>query len=261
MLDLSIVIVNYRSWLKLDSCLLSIKQQKQKVKQVIIVDNFSNDGILESFIKKFAWVKWIKNESNTGFAAACNLGAQNCSSHWILFINPDTILPINCLGTLIPFCDQHPEFHLITIKQISESGKNTYPHGVFPNILNSLGLIRYIHRLIYQPDQSKKVISISPISFPNWISGSFVLLRRKHFDLIGGWDDQFWMYCEDIDLCKRAEKKGLSRVLLNKWECFHFHGVSSRANKETKVITKAEVIKSTHIYIEKHFKEEHITIH
>ena len=71
--------------------------------------------------------------------------------------------------------------------------------------------------------------------------------------MIGGWDDRFWMYCEDIDLSKRAAEAKLSRVLLNEWEYLHSHGVSSRSNLETKIKTKAAVIKSTHIYIEKHF--------
>ena len=215
MLNLSVVIVNYRSWSKLECCLISIDQQKQKVKKVIVVDNQSNDGVIESFIKKFPWVEWIRNDSNAGFAAACNLGAQNCLSDWLLFLNPDTSLPKDCLATLIPYCDQHPDFHLITIKQLSESGKNTHPYGVFPNVWNSAGLVRSLSRLIFQPDQTKKVMSNSPIAFPNWISGSFILLRKEHFDLLKGWDDQFWMYCEDIDLSKRAEEKGLVRVLLN----------------------------------------------
>ena len=81
MLNLSVVIVNYRSWSKLEGCLLSIDQQRQKVKKVIVVDNQSDDGVIESFIKKFPRVEWVRNESNAGFAAACNLGAQNCSSH------------------------------------------------------------------------------------------------------------------------------------------------------------------------------------
>ena len=96
MLNLSIVIVNYRSWSKLEGCLLSIYQQKKKVKKVIIVDNLSDDGVIEGFIKKFPWAEWIKNESNAGFAAGCNLGAQNCSSNWLLFLNPDTRLPSDC---------------------------------------------------------------------------------------------------------------------------------------------------------------------
>jgi GT2 family glycosyltransferase len=253
MLDLAIVIVNYRSWSKLEDCLSSLDQQTEKIKKVIVVDNRSDDGILENFIKKFPWVVWIKNDTNAGFAAACNLGTQKTSSQWLLFLNPDTRLPKDCLKTLIPYCDQHPEFHLISIKQISESGKNTHPYGIFPNVLNSAGLLRSLERLILHPDQTKKAMAKNPIAFPQWISGSFVLVRKEHFDLIGGWDDRFWMYCEDIDLSKRAAEANLKRVILNEWKCLHFHGVSSRGSLKTKIKTKAAVTKSTHIYFEKHF--------
>lgn len=252
--DLSIIIVNYRSWSKLEGCLQSLDQQGVRAKKVIVVDNHSNDGVLEGFIKKFPWVDWIKNDINAGFAAACNLGARNTSTRWLLFLNPDTRLPKDCLETLIPYCDHHPDFHLITIKQLSESGKNTHPYGIFPNVWNSAGLLRSLQRVIFQPDQNKIAMAKNPIAFPQWISGSFVLLRKEHFDSIGGWDDRFWMYCEDIDLSKRAAEKGLTIVLLNEWECLHSHGVSSRSDLNTKIMTKAEVIKSTHIYIEKHFR-------
>ena len=253
MLDIAIVIVNYRSWSKLEGCLSSLYHQTKKADKVIVVDNLSEDGVLESFMEKFPWVVWKKNDTNGGFAAASNIGVQNVSNRWLLFLNPDTRLPKDCLDTLIPYCDQHPEFHLITIKQLSESGKNTHPYGIFPNIWNSAGLIRSLERLILHPDQSKKAMSKNPIAFPQWISGSFVLMHKEHFDLIGGWDDRFWMYCEDIDLSKRAAEAKLNRVLLNKWECLHSHGVSSRINLETKIKTKAAVIKSTHLYYEKHF--------
>ena len=72
MTDLSIVIVNYRSWSKLDKCLQSLEQQTNGAQQVIVVDNCSDDGQIESFEKKFTGVNWIKNKSNEGFAAGCN---------------------------------------------------------------------------------------------------------------------------------------------------------------------------------------------
>jgi len=256
MTDLSIVIVNYRSWSKLDKCLKSLEQQTKGADQVIVVDNRSDDGQLESFEDKFTWVNWIKNESNAGFAAGCNLGARHATSNWILFLNPDTQLPKDCLETLIPYCDRHPDFHLVTIKQLSENGKNTHPYGIFPTPWNSAGPIRSLERLLFHPDQTKKAMATNPICFPDWISGSFVLIRKKHFDLLEGWDERFWMYCEDIDLSKRAALKSLNRVLLNNWECLHTHGGASRVNRETKIKTKAEVIKSTHYYIEKHFDKK-----
>ena len=93
MLDIAIVIVNYRSWPKLEGCLSSLDHQTEKAEKVVVVDNRSDDGVLESFMEKFSWVEWIKNDTNAGFAAACNLGAQNISNRWLLFLNPDTRLP------------------------------------------------------------------------------------------------------------------------------------------------------------------------
>lgn len=254
MLDLSIVIVNYRSWDKLEPCLLSLQNQSQKIKSVIVVDNYSNDGILDTFSHRFPEVDWIPNDYNAGFAAGCNLGSQKVGTKWLLFLNPDTLLQAETLGSLIPYCDRHPDFHLITIRQLSESGKNTHPYGIFPNVWNSLGLLRAMDRRFFHPDQTKKSMRQSPITFPHWISGSFVLIRKKHFEELKGWDERFWMYCEDIDLSKRAADNHLNRVLLNGWECLHSHGVSSRKDTATKIFTKAEVIKSTHRYIEKHFQ-------
>ena len=132
-----------------------------------MVDNSLRRWSARKFYGKIPWVEWIKNDTNAGFAAACNLGAQNISNRWLLFLNPDTRLPKDCLQTLIPYCDQHPDFHLITIKQLSESGKNTHPYGIFPNVWNSAGLLRSLERLILHPDQTKRHWPKTPSPFPN----------------------------------------------------------------------------------------------
>ena len=88
MLDLAIVIVNYRSWPKLEGCLSSLDHQKEKAEKVIVVDNRSDDGVLESFMEKFPWVEWIKNDTNAGFAAACNLGAKISQTDGCCFLIP-----------------------------------------------------------------------------------------------------------------------------------------------------------------------------
>ncbi len=99
MLDLSFVIVNYRSWPKLENCLHSLHPGKQKTKKIIVVDNNSGDNILDRFIEKFPWVDWVKNDINAGFAAGCNLGAEKVTTQWMLFLNPDTRLQRDSLPT------------------------------------------------------------------------------------------------------------------------------------------------------------------
>ena len=97
----------------------------------------------------------------------------------------------------------------------------------------------------------KKLIPVS-ISYPDWISGSFILLRKNDFQKLNGWSESYWMYFEDMDLCKRAKNLNLKVSLLNNWKCIHYHGGSSRKNKEILIKTKVEVIKSSHIYIDTH---------
>ncbi|MGB1972196.1 MAG: glycosyltransferase family 2 protein [Flavobacteriaceae bacterium] len=251
-LPLSIIIVNYKSWNNIDRCLESLAQQKAVAQEVIVVDNASNDGQLATFKMRYPWVQWIENQENSGFAKGCNLGAQAAKQNWFLFLNPDTILPKECLITLLPYCEKHPEYHLIAIEQRNEKGKNTYPYGIFPKAWNVISFLRPIERWLV-PKKSKYKIAKTPIGFPDWISGSFVLIRQTDFKSIDGWDERFWMYCEDIDLSKKAADKGLTRVVLNRWSCMHSHGGSSRINIAVKAMTKAEVIKSTFRYIEKHF--------
>ena len=255
MLDLSIVIVNYRCWDKLADCLKSIKTQSINIKKVIVVDNFSNDGKLEEFSYKFDWVHFIKEDINGGFSFGCNTGAHQADTKWILFLNPDTKIPKTCLENLIPFCDDNPDYRLISINQLGDQGKQTYPFGIFPNFLNVLSPIRSLERTFYKPSQSKKVISQNQISFPDWISGSFILIRNDDFIKIGKWDESFWMYYEDIDLCKRAQNNKMKCVMLNRWSCIHSHGGASRKNINTRIKTKSEVIISSHKYAEKHFKK------
>ena len=257
MLDLSIVIVNYRCWDKLKVCLKSIKMQSIPLAKIIVVDNFSNDGEFKIFSNKFNWVHFIEEKVNGGFSFGCNIGARQANTKWILFLNPDTEIPEKCFENLIPFCDNNPDYRLISINQMGKNKKSTYPFGVFPNSLNVLAPIRGLERSIIRPSQSKKVISQTKISFPDWISGSFILIRNDDFNRIGGWDESFWMYYEDIDLCKRARNHNMKCVMLNEWSCNHSHGGASRKNIETRIKTKSEVIISSHKYVEKHLEGIH----
>lgn len=251
MKELSIIIVNYKSWNKLNICLNSLLKQKEIRYEVIVVDNNSNDEKLLSFRQKYEWVKWIENSKNYGFAKACNIGAANTKSKWYLFLNPDTVIKSQSLNSLIEFCNTNPEHRIIGIKQLDNDKKHTNSFGMFLNFWSLSGLIRIIIRL---KNGSYKSMNFKEIAHPDWISGSFILIRKTDFNILGGWDEDYWMYYEDMDLCKRGSKLGLKVSLLNNWICTHFHGESSRKNIKIKIITKSEVVFSSHIFLEKHSK-------
>ena len=252
--ELSIVIVNYKTWDKLAFCLDSILKQIEIEIQVIIVDNNSNDNKFFVFQQKYKWVTWIENSKNYGFAKACNIGIENAKSKWYLFLNPDTILEPKSIHSLRNYCNEKTEHRIIGIKQLNENKKNSNSYGLFLNFWSLSGLIRPLIRL---KKGSYKSINSKEIANPDWISGSFIMIRKKDFELINGWDESYWMYYEDMDLCKRAKKINLKVSLLNNWSCIHFHGASSRKNTKIKIITKSEVIVSSHIFLEKHSQKSY----
>ena len=249
MTNLSIVIVNYKTWSSLGLCLDSIKKQDRIQINTIVVDNNSSDDKISKFKTKYDWVEWIENSENLGFAKANNIGASKTKSHWILFLNPDTILDENVLGPLLNFCEENDSHKLIGIKQLSDNNEHTNSFGFFLSFWTLTGMFRVISRLFRR---SYEFYNNNKISHPDWISGSFILIRRKDFDLLNGWDEDFWMYYEDMDLCKRGKTLELQVTLLNNWKCIHSHGKASRKNKKIKILSKSEVIISSHIYLEKH---------
>ena len=250
-MSLSIVIVSFRCWSRLDACLKSIEDQDTNGIEVIVVDNHSNDGKGIDFSNAHPHVKFIFQDTNAGFAQACNKGAKEAKGEWVLFLNPDTILPANILSPLLDRVKLEPSWKLIGIKQLNDQGKNTHPYGVFLKWWNVWPSIRSVQQLL-NPSKSKQRWGKDAVSYPDWISGSFVLIRKIDFEELGGWDERFWMYYEDMDLSKRAAEKGWLRVMYNELVCTHSHGGSSRINPETKAITKTAVIVSAFKYLKKY---------
>jgi len=251
---LSIIIVNYRSWKRLSACLQSIEQQGLQALEVIVVDNFSNDGEGEAFALHYPQVKWIMQTANGGFAQACNRGAAQAHGDWFLFLNPDTILNSPVLHPLLDKVECEPDWKLIGIRQFNDAGKDTHPHGIFLKWWNVWPPFRSLERLVKGRAFSKQYFSTAPVTFPDWISGAFVLIRENDFQVLGGWDERFWMYYEDMDLSKRAADKGWIRVLYNELSCVHSHGGSSRINHDIKALAKSTVIKSAYLYINKYMQ-------
>lgn len=249
---ISVIIVNYRSWGRLSACLESLYNQGVDELECIVVDNHSDDGRLKEFITNHAQIRWVEQETNAGFASACNRGARLAKNDWLLFLNPDTVLLPGTLKKLMDRVYAEPTWKLIGIRQLNESGADTHPHGIFLKWWNVWAPVRSLERAVRGNNFSKQYLSTEPVSYPDWISGSFVLIRKKDFDELGGWDERFWMYYEDMDLSKRASEKGWVRVMYNQLVCTHVHGGSSRIDAQTKAITKTEVIVSAIRYLKKY---------
>jgi len=150
-------------------------------------------------------------------------------------------------------CRSLTEFSIVSCSQVREDGKMDHPYGRFLTPVTLTGWLRTL-RHIFTGRTKMKFRQTANGFCPDWVSGSVIMIRRDSFYSLGCWDDDFWMYFEDVDLCRRARERGGEVVLLNDAIIGHFHGGSSRINLNVTVLTKTEVHISRHLYISKHEK-------
>jgi len=254
--DLSIIIVNYKGGEKLTRCLESIRMigDSRFSLEVVVVDNQSNDGSLEGNILMFPEFTFISNTGNNGFANGCNLGASVSQGHTFLFLNPDTTVSADALYDMLEEIQVRPQFSIVSCSQVREDGSKDRPYGKFLTPATLTGWLRSIRR-VFQGQIEDTIMQTKHYVYPDWVSGSVFMIKRDGFFQLGKWDEDFWMYFEDVDLCRRAIKKGGEIVMLKTAKIGHLHGGSSRLNLAVTVLTKAEVHISRHLYISKHENE------
>jgi GT2 family glycosyltransferase len=249
--DLSIVIVNYKSWKYLRNCLESLDFTTDQLDfEIIVVDNQSADGNIETFQQEFNHVTFVENSGNNGFANGCNLGSSKANGTHVLFLNPDTIANKDALVEMWQFAKQHHTVGIVSCLQKKPKGGYEKSIRVFPNFFTLFGLTRAIYRSF----NSKKLPSEENAIYTDWVSGSVVMISKEWLEQINGWNEDYWMYYEDTDLSKRVQISNGKVALLTSCEITHNHGGSSRINMKTASLTKTEVLISKHVYISIHFK-------
>ncbi|MCK9414263.1 MAG: glycosyltransferase family 2 protein [Prolixibacteraceae bacterium] len=254
--DLSIIIVNYKGGDKLTRCLESIRliEGNRFSFEVVIVDNQSNDGGIEENRRMFPEFTFISNSGNNGFANGCNVGASISQGHSLLFLNPDTTVSEDALFDMLEEVQVRPQYSIVSCGQVKEDGSKDRPYGKFLTPATLTGWLRSIRSVFYGSIEDS-IVQTRHYVYPDWVSGSALMIKRDGFFQLGRWDEDFWMYFEDVDLCRRAINSGGEIVKLKTAEIGHLHGGSSRLNLEVTALTKTEVHISRHLYISKHEKE------
>lgn len=250
MTDLSIIIVCFKGWEPLKKCLGALDKFTGNTfsHEVIIVDNKSDDETIISIERKFPKFRFIYNTVNGGFANGCNLGARKASGEFLLFLNPDTVASESAIYKLLQVAKQNPGYGIVSCRQINKSGKESRVTGAFPSILNLTGF----QRAIFKDRKHQTANPLPERDFPDWVSGSVILMSSELFNKLNGFDEDFWMYFEDVDICKRVSETGKKIAFCRNITIEHNHGGSSRINMKTKSLTKTEVYISRHLYINKH---------
>jgi GT2 family glycosyltransferase len=263
-IDLSIIIVNYRSWEVLTKCIESFnKWSPNSSYEIIVVDNDSQDNQFNNFKQKFHEIKLIANKGNYGFSSGCNLGADNAKGEYLLFLNPDvTLTKSNAIDDMFIFAVANPNVGITSCRTLNSAGKREREIA-FINPWLTIGWLRTFYKLAFSRKIAKKFPENNNVWYPEWVAGSVVLIQKKIFMEIGQWSENiFWMYSEDPDLCLKVTKYGKTIALLRNVELEHLHGGSSRRNPKTIAITKSEVVTSSHVFIQEHTRGiNRLTLH
>lgn len=230
----SIIIVNYNVRFFLEQCLHSVCAAGQNVPvQVIVVDNASTDGSVAYLQPLFPQVSFIQSNSNLGFAKACNLGLQQATGAYILYLNPDTLLAEDTLETVIRFFESHPDAGAVGVRMIDGTGKFLKESKrAFPSPVTSLFKLFGLSRLFPHSKTFSRYhlghLSAHQNHEVDVLAGAFMMIPKKVLDNVGGFDEVFFMYGEDVDLSYRIQKHGYKNYYLAETEIIHFKGESTK---------------------------------
>jgi N-acetylglucosaminyl-diphospho-decaprenol L-rhamnosyltransferase len=204
----SVIVVSYQAEGDLGACLASLETHAGPDVEIVVVDNASTDGSAEHVRR--ARARLILNAENVGFGRACNQGAATAAGRYLLFINPDAEVTPGALDALVRVLDEDAGVGIVGPRTLNEDGTPQVSFGPALGILaewRQRRLVRGVRRR--DPAALRRAEALSATaSEPDWVSGSCLLISRETFEEVGGFDEGFFLYEEDVDLCVRARAAG-----------------------------------------------------
>ena len=241
-MELSIIIVNYNVKFFLEQCLYAVLKAVEQIDaEIWVVDNRSTDGSVEYLRPLFPGVSFLENQKNAGFSAANNQALQLCSGSYILFLNPDTLIPEDCLTNCIQFMKAHSMAGALGIRMLDGSGK-FLPESkrAFPSPIRAFYKLIGFSALFPKSSRFNRYSLGHLNSFKNHevdvLAGAFMMIPKSVLELTGGFDERFFMFGEEAELCFRLKKNGFKIKFVPESKIIHFGGASaSKSNNQVKV--------------------------
>jgi O-antigen biosynthesis protein len=255
-MQLSVIIVNYNVRHFLEQCLFSVQKACVGLSaEVMVVDNNSTDNSIEYLTSRFTTVQFIVNKENLGFAKACNQGLQQAKGEYILFLNPDTIVPEDCFQQSISFFQSHTDAGALGVKMLDGSGhflkesKRSFPSPV-TSLYKLFGLARLFphsktfarYHLGHLKEGETHEVDV--------LAGAFMMIKKEVLEKVGGFDEAFFMYGEDVDLSYRIQQAGYKNYYFAGTSIIHFKGESTRKGSMNYV---RMFYKAMSIFVKKHY--------
>ena len=275
MIPLSIIIVSFNTKEIIKKCLLSIKANFDKYPidyEVIVVDNDSHDGTGEFLLdleKKQKNLHIFLNKANLGFGKANNIGLKKSKGKYILYLNSDAIITDIDFRDLIRVMEMENNIGALTIKVVLSNGEiDPASHRGFPTLWNSFTYFSGLERLFFYTPLLNKIfggyhlvnLNLNNIHQVDVITGAFLLSKKEILDKIGGFDEDYFAYGEDIEMAFQIKKLGYKIIYYPLWKVLHLKSVSGLKKKGNEVVrkrTSAHFFDSMKIFYNKHYSQNH----
>jgi len=252
-MKLSVIIVNYNVVQLLRSCLLSLQKYIQEIDyEVIVIDNASTENSWRDLIPEFPNVHFISSEINGGFSKANNWAIQAAKGEYILLLNPDTEFEGFYMKELLDFADSQPAFGCLGVRMHDAEG-NFLPESKrsVPDMFNSFEKLFTNFKKNNSKSYYRNDIEENAVAEIEVMTGAFLLAKKDVYEKIGGLDEAYFMYGEDIDLCYTFLRNGYKNFYYGKVSILHHKGESTIKNE----VYLKRFYGAMQIFIDKYYKE------
>lgn len=210
MLDVSVIIVSWNTKKLLSECLDSITACSDGYSiEIVVVDNHSMDGTLDLLREQYPQVRVVANDHNAGFARANNQGVDLTTGAYVLLLNSDAMLTPGALRSLMELAQSHPEVGMVGARLVFPNNWFQASHSPIPTLRQEFLILSGLGRVFYGssypsagPDEEKGPQKVG------YVEGACMLARRKAYLDVGGLDEGYFMYAEDVDICFAMQRKG-----------------------------------------------------
>ena len=241
-MELSVIIVNYNGLKYLKGCFDSLYENLKGITfEIIVVDNNSADESCNYIRKYYPGIRLIESPKNLGFGKGNNVGAKEAMGKYLLLINNDTII-LDKIEPVLTIMKNDKQIGALTINMLDGNKNYLKAAGNFPTVFNLL----MIKSMFWLGAEFRKGHFKQQQYQVDWISGAFMLIPKKIYDEVGGFDERYFMYVEDVDLCKKIADRGYKRIFMPAFSYIHFVGFSTAKNMF--------LIRGLELYVSKFFK-------
>lgn len=246
---LSIIIVNWNGEPFVENCLNSIYTQDTRISyEVIVWDNASTDGSVSLIRQNFPQVKLIQSDKNLGFAGGNNRAFNHAHGEYYLLLNNDTVLREGTLDAMAEVVASNPSIGIWGFHLINPDGSTQKSAGRFPNIITEILDQTGLHKFI--PYSQYAYSWYNTPEEADWVTGACMLIKRQVIEKIGMFDERYFMFLEDVDLCYRARKAGWQVRYHPKPTIVHMKGESSKPVLKKMIIQDRNSIL---YFVDKHY--------